>query len=150
MSIDREAIYVALFALILSKLGSTFVTISRRHIMPPDLSPAQQPALFICMDKESSAPQPRGTGGKLSLSVSLFIYCYQPATNEAPGTETFLASSQLNGLLKAIDDALATPSNIQTLGGLVSHCWTAGDTLIDQGILGQQAVAIVPLNILVP
>ena len=162
MSIDREAIYVALFNLLKNKLNGLFVTIGRRHVMPPDLSPSQQPALFVCGVRESSDPRPRGTTGKLKLTAVLFLYCYESALNDTPGDEQTLAATQINQLLKAIDDALAPtlsfadgvdrpdPNGVQTLGGLVSHCWTEGDTEIDPGIFGQQAAAVIPVNILVP
>jgi hypothetical protein len=152
MSINREAIYVALFNLLKTQLASSLVTIGRRHIVPPDLSPAQQPALFVCGVGESKEPKPRGTPGKLTLHAMLFLYAYESAINEQPGQEQQLAATQINQLLAAIEDALAPkdPSGNQSLGGLVSHCWTEGNTDIDPGILSQQAVAFVPVHILVP
>jgi hypothetical protein len=163
VSIDREQIYTALFNRLKGKLaGSSLVTIGRRHIAPPSLSPAQQPALFVCGVGESSDPKPRGTTGKLKLTAVLFLYAWESAVNETPGTEHDLAATQINQLRKAIDDALAPtkvfpngaefpdPNGVQTLGGLVSHCWTEGDTLIDPGIEGQQAFVTIPISILVP
>lgn len=152
MSIDRETIYVALFSLLQTQLADSFVTIGRRHIMPPDLSPAQQPALFVCGVGESKDPRPRGTPGKLTLEAQLFVYAYDSALNEEPGQETLLAATQINQLLAAIEDALAPtdPTGVQSLGGTVSHCWIDGKTDIDPGILSQQAVAFVPVHILVP
>ena len=152
MSIDREAIYVALFNLLQTQLSNSFVTIGRRHIMPPDLSPAQQPALFVCGVGESKDPKPRGTPGKLTLDAMLFVYAYDSALNEEPGQEQQLAATQINQLLAAIEDALAPtgPTGVQSLGGLVSHCWIDGKTDIDPGILSQQAVAFIPVHILVP
>ncbi len=152
MSIDRESIYVALFSMLQTQLASSFVTIGRRHIMPPDLSPAQQPALFVCGVGESKEPKPRGTPGKLTLEAQLFVYAYDSALNEEPGQETLLAATPINQLLAAIEDALAPtgPTGVQSLGGLVSHCWIEGKTDIDPGILSQQAVAFVPVHILVP
>ena len=38
---------------------------------------------------------------------------------------------------------------MQTLGGLAAHAWTAGKIETDEGVLGGQAVAIVPVEILV-
>jgi hypothetical protein len=35
------------------------------------------------------------------------------------------------------------------LGGLVQHCWIAGRITTDEGVLGGQSVAIVPVEILV-
>ncbi|HXP74621.1 MAG TPA: hypothetical protein VN823_10790 [Stellaceae bacterium] len=58
----------------------------------------------------------------------------------------------MNPLLDAIETALAPDlvTNVQSLGGLVAHCWIAGKVETDEGVLGGQAVAIVPIEILVP
>jgi hypothetical protein len=37
-----------------------------------------------------------------------------------------------------------------TLGGLVNYCRIEGDIETDEGLLGEQAVAIIPVSILVP
>ena len=57
----------------------------------------------------------------------------------------------LNPLLDAVEAALAPDpvGHVQTLGGLVSHCWIAGRIQTDEGVPGGQAVAIVPVEILV-
>jgi len=155
--IDREPIYAALLALLQVNLQGSppiFQTVGRRHVHPEELSPAQQPALFVVEMKESRVPRPMGTGGKLTLDVWLVMYCFESAINPAPGQETSLAATQINALLLAIETALAPQNgsyqNLQTLGGLVHHCWIEGESLIDQGIYSQQAGAIIPVKILVP
>jgi hypothetical protein len=151
-----------LFDLLQSKLNGSLVTIGRRHIMPPSLSSAQQPALFVCSVGEESDPRPRGTTGKLKLDAMLFLYVFDSGVNEVPGQEEQLAETVIHQLLGEIDDALAPmrtfpdgsqqpdPSGVQTLGGLVSHCWIEGRKEIDPGILGQQAAVLIPVGILVP
>jgi hypothetical protein len=156
--IDREPIYAALLALLQQQLQGSppvFVTVGRRHIMPPDLSEAQQPALFVLQAVEKRNPNPQGTGGKLTLYAKLIVYCYGSAINQPPGQETTLLATKINALLLAIDTALAPvfgtgPANRQTLNGIIHHCWVEGETLIDQGVFGQQGTAIVPVTILVP
>lgn len=159
MSVNREAIYAAVLSLFQAKLASNFTTIGRRHRAPPkDLTSAQQPALFICEAQEQTVPKPPGTSGKKTLRALLFVYAWIPGLIEAAGAETVIPGAVINGLLQNIDDALApsgssqpwAPQNVQTLGGLVSHCWIEGDTDIDPAIFGQQAVAVIPLHILVP
>lgn len=165
MSVDREAIYAALFARFQTKLltanGGPFVTVGRRHRMPPkELTAVEQPALFVCAVQENRNPRPGGTGGKLTLRAMLFVYAFQQPTNESAGAETQLAESEMHTLLKAIDDALApdtaaspfawAPQSAQTLGGLAAHVWIEGDSDIDPAIFGPQAVAVVPLQILCP
>jgi hypothetical protein len=153
--VDREAIYVGLFNWLQNALqGSppTFTTMGRRHIMPPALTAAQQPALFVCGIGEEKDPHPRGTTGKITLTAMLFLYDYESGINEPPGEETSLVATRINAFLAAIDAAIAPPDcrGVQTLGGLVNHCWIDGRTDIDPGLFGQQAAAIIPVKLLVP
>jgi len=150
MTIDREAIYVALFNLLSNTLSGSCATIGRRHIMPPDIGPEQQPALFVCGTGEMRDPKPRGTPGKVTLKATLFLYCYDSGINEIPGQEQTLAATQINQLLSTIEDAIEPAHGPQTLGGLVSHCWIEGETLLDPGIFGPQAVSMIPVQMLVP
>jgi len=46
----------------------------------------------------------------LKLTAVLFLYCYESALNDTPGDEQTLAATQINQLLKAIDDALLARS----------------------------------------
>lgn len=152
--IDREACWAALFALLKSKLGGSYVTMSRQHLMPPGLTPEMQPALFVVQARESRKPTPAGTPVQLVLDGFVILYLQVPAPmDELPGEETQLAATQLNTLLRGIDDALQ-PDSISTgrltLGGLVTHCWIEGDVEMDPGIFSQQGAAILPVKMLVP
>jgi hypothetical protein len=151
-SVDREAVWAALFAWLEAKVGANFVTIGRRHVPPPDLTPIMQPALFMVQVKETHKPKPRGVPTQLMLHGFLILYAPAPVANQLPGAETVLAATTLNNLFKAIDDALQpdTMDGYFSLGGMVSHCWIEGDTDMDPGIFGPQAAAILPLHILVP
>jgi hypothetical protein len=151
-AVDREPIWVALLALLRTSLGSQVKTIGRKHMMPPDLEPSMQPALFVIQTGEHKTSAPRGLSGKLTLTGYLFLYLVAPSAIEQPGAETQLAATQLNALKKAIDTALAPDevTGAQTLGGLVSHCWIEGESGEDPGVYGDQAMAVIPINILVP
>ena len=151
-SVDREAIWAALFTYLRASVGSRFATMGRRHIPPPDLLPILQPALFVVQVKENHKPKPRGLPTQLELHGFLIVYVPAPMANEAPGQETVLAATTLNTIFREIDDALQ-PDNSNgmfTLGGMVSHCWIEGGTDMDPGIFGAQAAAVMPINILVP
>lgn len=151
-SVDREAIWASLFTYLQQQVGGLFVTIGRRHIPPPDLTTVLQPALFVVGVKEIHKPKPRGVPTRLELLGYLIVYAPAPVMNQSPGEETQLGATTLNGLLKALDDALQpdTTEGTFSIGGLVSHCWIDGDTDIDPGLFGPQALAILPLHILVP
>ncbi|HLJ52130.1 MAG TPA: hypothetical protein VKT24_02020 [Rhizomicrobium sp.] len=134
----REPIYAALFALL--SAAAPFVTASRRLRHWSDVGPAEQPALFV-VQKSETAERRAGLPAKWRASVDVYVYAHAPDDQAAPSTS-------LNPLLDAIEAALAPVSAIQTLGGLVAHAWIAGKIETDEGVLGGQAVAIVPVEIL--
>jgi len=137
----REPIYAALFALAAG--AASFVTVSRRLRHWSDVGAAEQPALFM-IQKSENAEERRPLPVKWRASVDLYIYAKAPDDLISPATV-------LNPLLDAVEAALAPDpvSHVQSLGGLVSHCWIAGRIQTDEGVLGGQAVAIVPVEILV-
>jgi hypothetical protein len=152
-AVNREAIWAALFAWFQAQLGSSFASIGRKHVAPPQLTIADQPALFQVAGKEIHIPQkPPGLPSKLVLRGWLILYIFDSSPDEDIGTEEVLPETTLNNLLQAIDAALV-PDNVSTgkftLGGLVTHCWIEGDSDLDPGIFGPQAAAILPINILV-
>jgi len=137
----REPIYAALFNLVRS--AASFVTTSRRLRHWSDVAAAEQPALFV-IQKSETAEERRPLPVKWRARVDLYLYAQAPDELTPPATV-------MNPLLDAIEAALAPDpaSHVQSLGGLVQHCWIAGRIETDEGILGGQAVAIVPVEILV-
>ena len=137
----REPIYAALFALIQS--AAPFVTASRRLRHWSDVGAAEQPALFM-IQKSEAAEERRSLPVKWRTSVELYLYAQAPDDATPP-------SIVMNPLLDALEVALAPDpaSHVQSLGGLVQHCWIAGRITTDEGVLGGQSVAIVPVEILV-
>jgi hypothetical protein len=153
-AVDREAIWAALFAWFQAQLGAQFTTMGRKHVQPPQLTEAEQPAFFQVAGKELHIPdKPPGAPTRLVLRGILILYVFDDGPLEQAGSERLLAETTLNNLLKAIDAAL-TPDNLVTgkftLGGLVTHCWIEGESELDPGIFGPQAAAILPIHILVP
>ena len=140
---NREPIYAALFALVSGAAG--FATASRRLRHWSAVEAAEQPALFQ-VQKRETAQQAEGTPTLWRAALDLYVYCQAPDDTTAP-------TVVLNPLLDAIEAALSPQgadavAGVQTLGGLVKHCWIAGAIETDEGTLGGQAVAIVPIEIL--
>ena len=137
----REPIYAALFARLAG--AAAFTTTSRRLRHWSDVGAAEQPALFI-VQKSETAEQHRGRPVTWKALVDVYVYAQAPDEETPP-------ASVLNPLLDAVEAALAPDpvTNVQTLGGLVQHAWIAGRVETDEGALGGQAVAIVPIEILV-
>lgn len=141
---NREAIYRALYGLVAG--AAPFRLTSRRLRHWTDVGAAEQPCLFQ-VQKSETARTRRGLPTEWTLSVDLYVYAQAPDDTVSPALV-------LNPLIDAIAAALAPKgadraANVQTLGGLVSHCWIAGRIETDEGALGGQAVAIVPLELLV-
>jgi hypothetical protein len=139
----RETIYAALFAKVSAISG--LVTASRRLRHWSDVKSSEQPALFQ-IQKTEDPTQKRGLPTVWNLDADLYLYVHSGKDHSA------IPSTQLNRFLDAIEAALAPTdpvTNAQTLGGLVSHCWISGRIETDEGVLGDQAVAIIPVAILV-
>lgn len=136
----REPIYAALFAKLQAVDG--FVTVSRRLKHWADVPPVEQPALFMAQKRETVTTTP-GLNPVWVFSVDVYLYAHtQGDANLSPG-------AILNPLIDSITAALAPEvvSNKQTLGGLVQHAWIDGSIETDEGVLGEQGVAIIPVTI---
>ncbi len=118
------------------------VTVSRRLKHWNDVMPPDQPAVFIAQGNE--VPMQSGAGSPVvwNLNFSVYIYVHELDPSVTPST-------RLNLLLDALEAALA-PLGVgqkQKLGGLVEHCWISGSVETDEGTLGDQAMAIVPIEV---
>jgi len=137
---NRERIFQALAKRIEAIPGIR--TFSRRLLHWSDVTASEQPALFMTSGNQSLVYEGRGMPPKHSLPVTLYLY----NRNDDPALQ--------NNLLDAIEAALEPDrpngEDTVTLGKLVSHCRIEGDIETDEGLLGEQAVAIIPISILVP
>ena len=141
--ISREPIYAALFARLAAAAG--FVTAERRLKHWSDVAPAEQPALFQYQKGESAAVKALGAPTVWTLRVELYLYAHSGDPHAAPAT-------MLNPLIDAVEAALSpnAATGMQDLGlpAMVQHAYIAGKVQTDEGALGDQAVAIVPVEIL--
>lgn len=140
--IDFEAIHAALFTLAQSIPG--IKTFSRTWKVWDQVSPGEQPALFQT-EKDFEAQPVMYVPPKWTLHAEWIVYVNGNASDQLPST-------QLNTILNAIASVIPPTNNasqVQTLGGLVQRCWISGRIETDEGVLGQQRVAIVPIEILV-
>lgn len=135
----REPIYQALFDLVSGAPG--LVTKSRKLLHWSDVPANQRPALFASQKREIALFQP-GMPTKWQMQVDLYLYVSTKGT-VVPG-------SVLNPLVDHIAGALDwKPIGVpQTLGGLVQWARIEGTIETDEGLLGDDAVAIIPVHIL--
>jgi hypothetical protein len=139
--VNREPIIQALADKLSAVSG--VVTFDRilRHVS--QVQPGECPAVFLA-PRGQSAMRVRGLPAQWTIDVSVYVYTARTSDFIVPDTE-------MNGILDGIEAALepAGGVEVQTLGGLVQHCWIEGAIETDEGTLGSQAVAIVPIRILV-
>ena len=141
--IIREAIYAALWTL--GSAAGSFASANRRLRHWADVAPAEQPALFMSEKGGHAVVKALGAPITWTLYADFYIYVHSSDPYAAPATI-------LNPLLDALERALAPSSatGIQNLGQpqLVQHAYIAGKIETDEGVLGDQAIAIVPVEIL--
>jgi hypothetical protein len=140
---NRENIYVALFNVVdTAARGAGAVTISRKLLHWTDVPPVNQPAVFQ-IQRTESFQQARGVPAKWTLLVDLYVYVN---TAEDPQVAP---TTKLNPILDALESAFlpCEPDGPVTLGGLVSHAWISGPIETFEGLLGEQEVAIIPIEI---
>jgi hypothetical protein len=141
--IVREAIYGALWSLAAG--AANFASANRRLRHWADLAPAEQPALF--MSEKGGHAVTKALGGPTIWTLHADFYVY------VHSSDPYLAPAMLlNPLLDALEAALAPSAvtGIQNLGlpAMVQHTYIAGKVETDEGVLGDQAIAIVPVEIL--
>ena len=141
--IVREKIYTALWEL--GANAARFASANRRLRHWTDVAPAEQPALFMSEKGGQAAIKKLGAPIVWTLYAEFYIYAHSSDPYLAPVTI-------LNPLLDAFEAALAPSptSGIQNLGlpQMVQHAYISGKIQTDEGVLGDQAIAIVPVEIL--
>lgn len=147
MSVAIEPAYAALFAalpgLTTDMVPGPFVTKSRRlkhwHDVPPEL----QPALF-----QNQLPIPITYAGdspasKWSLRADLYLYAHD-ATETDGGTLINTLVDQVTAALEPDNAEL----HLQTLNDAVYWCRVIGPIETDEGKLGAQGMAIIPVELI--
>ena len=145
----REPIYAAAFQFFAGLTAGNvplFATATRKPATWENVAPEEQPALLLRQNTEHGARR-RGQPTIWTLTLDLMLYVHTGAQNDS----SIVPSQILNPLLDAIEASLKVDdasNNACTLGGLVSHCAIEGPIQIFLGNLGDEAVAIVPIQIL--
>lgn len=105
-----------------------------------------QPALFLRHVADQYPPRPTGLPAKVVMECEAWLYSQGGADPDVP------PEISINDLLDVVEASLRppTPGSAQTLGGLVAHAWIEGTIEIHPGDLNGQAIAIVPIRVLVP
>ena len=145
----REPIYAALFAFFsgLTQGGAPAFKSATRRLTTWDNAQAEDTPMLLMTQRSEVANYRKSLPTIWTLNVSLYVY-----VNTGAGIDPEAVPSQiLNPLLDLVEgsftiDSLSTFSS--TLGGLVSHCAISGPIEIFEGDLGNDEVALVPIQIL--
>ncbi|HKM71473.1 MAG TPA: hypothetical protein VJX94_15690 [Stellaceae bacterium] len=141
--IIRESIYAALWAL--GAGAASFASANRRLRHWADVASVEQPALFMSEKGGHAVTKALGAPIVWTLYADFYVYVHS--------SDPYLAPAMLlNPLLDALEAALAPSpaTGIQNLGlpAMVQHAYITGKIETDEGVLGDQAIAIVPVEIL--
>ena len=125
-------------------LTAGFRTVGRRLKFPSDVP--EQPALFARYLKDIFPTRATGVLPKTIIEAELWIY------SGAGGDPDAVPEDALLALIDAVELGLqpSPATGVQTLGGVVVHCWIEGDLDLSPGDLGGQAMAIIPIKMLAP
>jgi hypothetical protein len=151
MNPSRETIYSRVFAFFsaLTVGGAPAFKVATRKLTQWDgLGGEDQPALMMRQRTETARYQ-KGIPVLWTLGIDLYMYVSTGAQNDM----TIIPSQILNPLLDALESALVHDDPAMatcTLGGVVSHCSIDGPIEIYEGTMGDEAVALVPITVLVP
>jgi hypothetical protein len=135
----REQVYAALFAKLQSVTG--LATVSRRLQGVQDVPPENFPAAFQLQGQQTARYQ-GATPSLLTWKADWLLYVHDADLSSAP-------SIQLNALIDAAANVLTPAPGFerQTLGGLVEYCAVDGNIQVFEGVLGDRAVAVLPITI---
>jgi hypothetical protein len=140
----REAIYAAAFAFMTANVGSGVVSTSRRLKLWSDVTWSEQPAIFQAqVSEDSPIPPVKGLPYKWVLGVEWYVYVSSGDDNTMP------PSTILNPILDSLEALFPHAGKPQTLGNLVEEIRIAGRIRIAEMSQGTQAVALVPIRIVV-
>ncbi len=149
MSIDRERIAAALFATVCG--AARFATVNRRLRHWSDVSPPEQPALFMSEKGGEATTEARTFNMPVihTLHFDFYIYAYSSDPYQSP-------AMIINPLVDALErvlsptfapDGSVTGYNTLGLDGMVMWALVHGHVATDEGVLGDQTFAIVPVEV---
>ena len=145
MSTTREQALAALLAAVQAR--NYFVATGRRARDPSVIGPTLSPACFLVRSGETIVRASPSKPRVATIHVSAFVYGdVGPAANAIPETA-------LNNAMEALEAALAIDDFARqtcTLGGLVYAAFLRGEVHTAPAELTGKAMAIVPIDIILP
>jgi hypothetical protein len=155
MAVDRERIYAALFARLRAKVSGQVLTFTRKYVDYDQVAASQQPALILSAT-HTTPENELGEPTRWRVNAVIVLYAQTSTYPDNPDRALSQLITAVEGALEwSPDDKPLQGASFQrgvqqqtTLGGLVSHCWISGAVEYTQGETGDQAVAIIPVEML--
>jgi hypothetical protein len=146
---NRNKILDGLLTVLRNGTQGKFKIYSRKLKLWDAIPPTSKPALYLTDHTDSYTRTGRGLPAKVIIDCRLFLYAYADVADDKA-----IGSVIINDLVDAVERAL-TPGpgmEVQNLGfpGEVDHCWIEGESLKEPGDVDGDALALVPIKILVP
>lgn len=152
MACDREAIMAALFERIAA--AHPWATASRKLVVWQDLANVQQPAVYVTAGSQNASYRMPGLPPVWTLRATVLVYTRHDDPGEVPESGMNAAITAVETALEKLATEAAHPLDAPgtgwntTLGGRVVYARVDGDIETDEGALGEQAVAIIPVVML--
>lgn len=144
-SVSRQTIDQALFGVLKDNLPPSVKTVSRKLKGWDDVPASQQPAVFL-VKRTEYVERKRGFPSKVLAKFDIVVYVH------TGGVSSVVPADMLNPILDSVCAAFEPNDGqyIQTLGlpETVSHAAINGEILTDEGVLGDQAFAVIPVEVL--
>lgn len=111
-----------------------------------DVDAGMQPALYLTQTDETATKR-TGQPTNWVLDCMIWVYTMSPSESQSaqPGLNVLLAN--IRNALGCDASGPGRAQNRQTLGGTCFDCFISGKIITDDGLLGQQAVARIPIRI---
>ena len=149
-TLTREGIATALFSLV-QALPGLAIPASRRLMHWSEVPAENQPAAFMADGDQDPKQDDNGLPTVWTFHFKIYLYAWSADLTIAP-------SSLLNPLLDALEAALKPavsgppgwPGTVQVLGDTtnrIRHARISGRVETDEGVLGPQGIAVVPIEI---
>jgi hypothetical protein len=124
-----------------------YVTYSQLWESWTDVPPANQPAIFLRRGPQLFESKHAFGVTKLSFKCSLWIYFRTDGFKINPYYPDQVTDPLIDGIEQAFQSLTPTPQR-NTLNNTVYHCWVEGQVFSDPGLVDDQGVIVVPINIL--
>jgi hypothetical protein len=142
--IDRELVYSALWDRVSG--AASFTTKSRRLRHWDNISPAEQPALFMSVTRMVGETKNAQVNLRVEwiLHAEFYIFVHSPDPYAAP---SIILNPLIDAIERALDPDPVTGVNDLGLPGLVYWARLHGEIATAEGVLGDQEMAIIPVEV---